>query len=58
MSEVKIEYFESVTQSVNGLATTKKLLFDDLKELREHYEKQEKHLKHFKKNMFKLEESS
>lgn len=57
MTEVKIDYFQSVTQNVNGLATTKNLLFEDLKDIKEHYEKQEKQLKKFKKDMFKLEES-
>jgi len=57
MTEVKIDYFQSVTQNVNGLATTKNLLFEDLKDIKELYEKQEKQLKKFKKDMFKLEES-
>jgi flagellar motor component MotA len=48
-TEIKVEYFQSVTRSVDGLSSIKKTMEGELKEVHEHYEKQSKHLEKFQK---------
>ena len=38
-SELRVEYYQSVTKSVEGLSKVKSGMCSELKELREHYEK-------------------